>query len=406
VVITNRRAPIVTHMVWYKVGAADERAGQSGLAHFLEHLMFKGTETLGPGEFSEIIARNGGRENAFTSHDYTAYFQTIARDRLDTVMKFEADRMSNLKLTDEVVLPERDVVLEERRSRIGNDPGSQLSEALRAALFLNHPYRLPVIGWEHEIQSLSREAAIDFYRLWYAPNNAVLVVAGDVSAEEVRQLAETHYGPVPARDVPQRLRPVEPEAVAARRVTMKNPRVRQPSLTISYLAPSYSAGASEHAYALQVLDEVLGSGATGRLYRALVVEQALAAGAGSGYNATNFDLATFTVYASPRPGVEIETVEDAVRKEIARLIEDGVEEAEVADAKKRLAAAAIYARDQLSTGPRIFGSALTTGQTVEDVEAWPDRIAAVTVEQVDAALRYVLQDRRSVTALLLPEPGS
>ena len=406
VVITNRRAPIVTHMVWYKAGAADEAAGQSGVAHFLEHLMFKGTETLGPGEFSEIIARNGGRENAFTSHDYTAYFQTIARDRLDTVMKFEADRMANLKLTDEVVLPERDVVLEERRSRIGNNPGSQLSEALRAALFVNHPYRLPVIGWEHEIQALSREAVVAFYRRWYAPNNAVLIVAGDVSAGEVRELAEVHYGPIPARDVPARLRPAEPEPVAARRVVMKSPRVRQPSLTIKYLAPSYNTGASEQAYALQVLDEILGGGSTGRLYRALVVEQALAAGAGSGYGASDLDLSTFSVYASPRPGVEIEALEAALRRELSQLIEQGVEEAEVADAKKRLVAAAVYARDRLSTGPRIFGSALATGQTVEDVESWPDRIATVTVEEVDAALRAVLRDHRSVTGVLLPEPSS
>ncbi len=406
VVITNRRAPIVTHMVWYKAGAADEAAGQSGTAHFLEHLMFKGTETLGPGEFSEIIARNGGRENAFTSQDYTAYYQTIARDRLDTVMKFEADRMANLKLTDELVLPERDVLLEERRSRVGNDPGSQLSEALRAALFVNHPYRLPVIGWEHEIQALSREEAVAFYRRWYAPNNAILIVAGDVSADEVRELAEIHYGPIPARDVPARLRPAEPEPVAARRVVLKSPRVRQPSMTISYLAPSYNTGASERVYALQVLDEILGGGATSRLYRALVVEQALAAGAGSGYGASDLDLSTFSIYASPRPGVEIEALEAALRRELAQLIEQGVEEAEVADAKKRMVAAAVYARDRLSTGPRIFGAALATGRTVAEVEAWPDRIAEVTVEEVDAALRAVLQDHRSVTGVLLPEPSS
>ena len=406
VVITNRRAPIVTHMIWYKAGAADEAAGQSGIAHFLEHLMFKGTETLGPGEFSEIIARNGGRENAFTSQDYTAYYQTIARDRLDTVMKFEADRMANLKLTDELVLPERDVLLEERRSRVGNDPGSQLSEALRAALFVNHPYRLPVIGWEHEIQALSREEAVAFYRRWYAPNNAILIVAGDVSADEVRELAEIHYGPIPARDVPARLRPAEPEPVAARRVVLKSPRVRQPSMTISYLAPSYNTGASERVYALQVLDEILGGGATSRLYRALVVEQALAAGAGSGYGASDLDLSTFSIYASPRPGVEIEALEAALRRELAQLIEQGVEESEVADAKKRMVAAAVYARDRLSTGPRIFGAALATGRTVEEVEAWPDRIAEVTVEEVDAALRAVLQDHRSVTGVLLPEPSS
>ncbi|MEE8144082.1 MAG: pitrilysin family protein, partial [Kiloniellales bacterium] len=258
VVITNRRAPIVTHMLWYKVGAADEPAGRSGIAHFLEHLMFKGTEALGPGEFSQIIARNGGRENAFTSYDYTGYYQTVASDRLEIVMKHEADRMTNLKLTDELVLPEREVVLEERRSGVDREPSSQLSEALRAALFLNHPYRLPVIGWEDEIHALTKDDAVTFYRRWYAPNNAVLIVAGDVSTDEVRRLAETYYGPIPAREIPLRQRPQEPPQLAARRVVLENPRVRQPSITIRYLAPSYNAGQSEHAYALQVLDQILG----------------------------------------------------------------------------------------------------------------------------------------------------
>jgi zinc protease len=197
VVVANRRAPIVTHMLWYKVGAADEPPGKSGIAHFLEHLMFKGTDTLGPGEFSDIIARNGGQENAFTSYDYTGYFQTVAKDRLDIIMKYEADRMTNLTLSDEVVLPERDVVLEERRSRIDREPGAQLGEALRAVLFLHHPYGVPVIGWEEEIRGLTSADAIDFYRRWYAPNNAVLIVAGDVDAEEVRALAETHTGSFP-----------------------------------------------------------------------------------------------------------------------------------------------------------------------------------------------------------------
>jgi len=406
VVITNRRAPIVTHMVWYKVGAADEPPGKSGIAHFLEHLMFKGTETLGPGEFSDIIARNGGQENAFTSYDYTGYFQTVAKDRLEIVMKYEADRMTNLKLTDEVVLPERDVVLEERRSRVDSEPSGQLGEAMTAALFLNHPYGLPVIGWEQEIRSLTSEDAIAFYRRWYAPNNAVLVVAGDVDAEEVRALAETYYGVIPARELPERLRPAEPQQNAARRVILKNERVRQPGVTISYLAPSYRAGESQYAEALQVLDEILGSGSTSRLYRALVVDQAVAAGAGTGYGANTLDLATFTLYGSPRPGVPVEKVEEALRQELARLLEEGVGEQEVADAKRRMVADAVYLRDSLGGGPRIFGRALTTGSTVDDVESWPERIEAVTVEQVNEAAKAVFDERRSVTGVLLPEPTS
>jgi zinc protease len=406
VVVANRRAPIVTHMLWYKVGAADEPPGKSGIAHFLEHLMFKGTDTLGPGEFSDIIARNGGQENAFTSYDYTGYFQTVAKDRLDIIMKYEADRMTNLTLSDEVVLPERDVVLEERRSRIDREPGAQLGEALRAVLFLHHPYGVPVIGWEEEIRGLTSADAIDFYRRWYAPNNAVLIVAGDVDAEEVRALAETHYGVIPAREVPERLRPQEPRQNAARRVILENARVRQPSVTISYLAPSYHAGASDDAEALQVLDEILGSGSTSRLYSALVVEQAVAASAGSAYSASALDLSSFTLFGSPRPDVPVEEVEAALRAELARLLEEGVSAEEVATAKRRMLADAVYARDSLGSGPRVFGRALTTGTTVAEVESWPERIEAVTVEQVNEAAKAVFDERRSATGLLLPKPTS
>ncbi len=406
VVVTNRRAPIVTHMVWYKVGAADEAPGESGIAHFLEHLMFKGTETLGPGEFSRIVALNGGRENAFTSRDYTGYYQMVARDRLEIVMKYEADRMTNLRLGDAVVLPEREVVLEERRSRIANDPGAKLHEMMQATLYLNHPYRLPVIGWEHEIEQLDTETALAFYRRWYAPNNAVLIVAGDITAEELRPLAEKYYGRIPARPVPQRTRVKEPPQYAARRLVLESPQVRQPGISISYIAPSYNSEGSEHAYALQILDEILGGGPTSRLYRSLVIEQALAASAGTGYGATAYDMSSFDFHASPRPGVEVEPLEAALRAEIARVSAHGVSEDEVAAAKRRMRASAVYARDSLGTAPNIFGRALTTGRSVEDVEAWPERIAAVSVADVNAAARAVLRDNASVTGVLLPEPAT
>lgn len=406
VVVTNRRAPIVTHMVWYKVGGADELPGESGNAHFLEHLMFKGTETLGPGEFSQIIAKNGGRENAFTGPDFTAYYQNVARDRLEIVMKYEADRMANLVLTDQVVLPERDVILEERRSRIDNNPGAKLNEMVMAALYLNHPYRIPLIGWEHEIRQLNTETALSFYKRWYAPNNAILIVAGDVTAAEVRALAEKYYGPVAAHPVPERKRVKEPPQTAARRVTLRSPQVRQPSLSITYLAPSYRRATGPEAYALQVLDEILGDGATSRLYRSLVVEQGLAASAGSGYSPTAYDTATFRLYVSPRPGIEIERVEAALRDELVRLLRDGVSEDEVAAAKRRLVAGAVYARDSLNTAPNVIGRGLATGQSVDDIESWPERIEAVTAEQVNAAAAAVLRDEQSVTGALLPKPTS
>jgi zinc protease len=405
VVVENRRAPIVTHMVWYRAGAADEQPGKSGIAHFLEHLMFKGTATMAPGEFSRVIARNGGRDNAFTSWDYTGYFQSVARDRLGLVMRMEADRMTNLVLSDEVVLPERDVVLEERRQVVDNNPGSRLREQMSAALFVNHPYGRPIIGWEHEIRGLTRDDAIAWYRTWYAPNNAVLIVAGDVSPDEVRALAEQHYGPIPARAVPVRVRPAEPPAQAARRIVLKDERVRQPSLSRSYLAPSLARGETRHAYPLEVLADILGA-QSGRLYRALVVERQLATSSGAAYSSDALDLSSFSLWASPRPGVTVEQVEQALDEEIARLLRDGVTTEEVERAKARMKAAAVFARDAIGTAPRIIGAALMSGQSLEEIEAWPVRMAAVTAEQVTEAARAILVEEGAVTGILLQKPRS
>ncbi len=403
VVISNRREPIVTHMMWYRVGSADDPPGRSGIAHFLEHLMFKGTETLAPGEFSKIVAANGGRENAFTSYDYTGYYQNVAVDRLETVMRIEADRMTNLVLTEEIVAPEREVVLEERLSRTDNNPGSILGEASRASFYQNHPYGNPIIGWAHEIAKLTARDAIDFYRRHYAPNNAILVIAGDVNAAQIRPLAEKYYGAIARRDLPPRTRPREPEHRAALRIELRDRRVRQPSWSRSYLAPVYGSEGSEHAYALQVLSQIVGSGASSRLHQALVVKGKLATSAGADYDSLRLDRSSFSVYASPRPGVTLDKIEAAMETEIAKLLAGGVEEEEVERAKQRLRRAAIFARDSLSTGARIIGMALTTGRTVDDVEAWPDRIGAVTVDQVNAAAKAVLRLQSSITAQLLPE---
>ena len=401
VVVSNRRAHVVSHWVWYRVGTADSPPGLSGLPHFLEHLMFKGTGRIPPGEFSKTVARNGGNDNAFTSYDYTAYFQTIARDRLELVMGMEADRMTDLRLVDDIVYPERDVILEERRSRVDNEPSSLLGEQLNAAQFLHHPYRLPVIGWMHEIEAYRREDAEVFYRQWYAPNNAILVVVGDIDADELRPLAERAYGRIPARPVPQRRRLAEPPQHAERRLSLSDPRVRQPSLIRSYLAPSYASQGSEHAYPLAVLAEALGSGGTSRLYRRLVVDQGLATGAGCSYWASCLDRTTFRIYSSPRPGVELDALEAALDAEIAALLENGIAGDELARTKRRMLADAIYARDSLSGAAHVLGAALTAGQTVVDVEAWPARIDAVTADQVAAAAALVLDRRRSVTGRLL-----
>jgi zinc protease len=406
VVVENHRAPIVTHMVWYRVGAADEPAGKSGIAHLLEHLMFKGTPSIPPGEFSKIVARMGGRDNAFTSSDYTAYFQNVASDRLEAVMKLEADRMRNLTLDDQNVQTERAVVMEERRSRTDNNPQALLSERVEAALFLNHPYRRPVIGWGSEIAQLTREDALDFYKRWYAPNNAILVVAGDVQPEKVKELAETYYGPLKPEQTPARIRADEPPQVAARTVTLEDARVQQPSWSRTYMAPSYNSADKAAPYALEVLAEILGGGATSRLYKSLVVEQGVASAASSWYDPTALDMTTLGLAATPRPGVDVAKVQAAMDKEVRLVLDKGITPAEVERAKSRLRANVAYARDSLHTGARVLGEALTTGQKVEDVEAWPARIAAVTPEQVNAAAKAVLDDKASVTGILLPGKGA
>src|SRR3954470_22347218 len=239
VVIPDRRVPVATHMVWYKNGSADDPLGQSGIAHFLEHLMFKGTERHPAGEFSKVVSSLGGQENAFTSFDYTAYFQRVSREHLGRMMEFEADRMAGLNFDDDVVAPERDVVLEERRMRVETDPSAQLSEAMAASLFVHHPYGIPIIGWMHEIETLNRTNALAYYRRFYTPENAVLVVAGDVTADEVRRLSEETYVQVPARgERPVRFRPREPEPVAARHITVADTKVEQSTLQRLYLVPS------------------------------------------------------------------------------------------------------------------------------------------------------------------------
>ncbi|NQU61054.1 MAG: insulinase family protein [Rhodospirillales bacterium] len=401
VVVQNHRVPVVTHMVWYSVGSADEGPGESGIAHFLEHLMFKGTKKRAPGEFSKILARNGGSENAFTSSDYTAYFQTVAANRLELVMEMEADRMTNLVLAESDVQTEKEVVLEERRSRTDNNPGAILAEQATAALFLNYPYRRPVIGWAHEIEALSLKNVMAFYKKWYAPGNAILVVAGDITAQELKPMAEKYYGRIPRSPPTPRLRPTEPPQSAGRQVTLKDKRVRQPSWSRTFLAPSMLTGETQHVYALEVLADILGGGATSRLNRALVVDGKIAISAGSYYGSDERGPSRFGLHATPKPGVSMQTLEKAVEAEVVKILQAGVSQSELDRAKKRMQAQAVYARDSLQGGARVLGSALAIGMKIEDVESWPERINAVTIEQVQAAAKAVLQEGHSVTSLLL-----
>lgn len=406
VVLEDHRAPIVTHMVWYRVGSADEAPLKSGIAHFLEHLMFKGTKTLAPGEFSAIVATNGGQENAFTSYDYTAYYQNVSVDKLPLFMKMEADRMQNLQLTDEIVAPELKVVLEERSQRTDNRPGGLFSEQFRAAQYLAHPYGTPVIGWRHELETLTTQDAIDWYNRYYAPNNAILIVAGDVKAADVFALAEEYYGPIPAKVIPVRQRVAEPPQLAKRTVEMSDRRVREPSWQQSYLGPISREAPPKQLRALEVLGRILGGGVTSRLYDQLVVDRMIATNAGAYFDSGAYDYTGFTLYASPTADHSLDDIEAAVQAIIRDVIENGVTEAELRRAQRQMLADAIYARDNMQGAANIFGAALAAGQSIEDIVTWPRQISEVTAAEVQEASKMIFDERRSVVGRLTPEPAA
>ncbi len=405
VVIPDRRAPIVTHMVWYKVGSADEPPGKSGIAHFFEHLMFKATKTYPEGAFDKAVAAIGGSDNAFTSYDYTAFYETVPPEALGEMMVFEADRMRNLILDDKTVATERDVILEERRARVDNDPGSLLSEEVDATLWQNQPYRIPVIGWRQEIEQLGRAEALAFYDRYYRPNNAILVVAGDVEPDAVRALAEKTYGKLErGPDLPPRIRPVEPEQQARRTVTLADARVGEPSFSTQWVVPSYHTAEPGEAEALDLLSEILGGGPRSRLYQELVVRKRVATSAGASFQGTMLDDTNFAVYAQPRDGTPLADVETAVNAEIARVAASGVTNDELERAKDRFIRATIFARDRQDAMANLYGSTLATGGKIEDIAEWPDRIRKVTPGEIKAvAARYLLPER-SVSGYLLPKP--
>jgi zinc protease len=405
VVIPDHRTPVVTQMTWYKVGSADETPGKSGLAHFLEHLMFKGTSKHPAGEFSQTVLRVGGNENAFTSTDYTGYFQRVPREELGKMMEFEADRMTGLILKDENVLPERDVVLEEFNTRVANNPEARLTEQIMAALYLNHPYGRPVIGWHQEIEKLDREDALAFYRRFYAPNNAILVIAGDVDAGDVRPMVERTFGAVAAQPAipPRRFRPQEPEPAAPRTVTLSDPRVEQPSLRRYYLVPSATTAGAGESPALDVLAQLMGGGSNSYLYRRLVIDRPLAVNASASYQGTSLDATQFAISASPRSGVEFAQIEQVIDEVISDIGQNAVRAEDLDRVKTQLIAEAIYAQDNQATLARWYGGALTTGLSIEDIRSWPDRIRAVTAEQVREAAQKWLEKNRSVTGYLIKD---
>ena len=402
VVIEDHRAPVVVHMLWYRAGAADETPGVSGIAHFLEHLLFKATDTLASGEFSEIVAANGGTDNAFTSQDTTAYHQRVAADRLGLMMQMEADRMRNIRLTEDDIATERQVILEERNQRTDSSAGALFGEQRRAAQYLNHPYGIPVIGWKHEMEDLSLEDAMRFYRKYYAPNNAILIVAGDVTPDDVLALAQTHYGPLePTVGLTRRERVEEPPQIAERRITYADPRVSQPYVIRTYLATERNPGAQEDAAALTMLSEILGgSGVTSVLGNKLTIETQQAVHASAFYSGTSLDKTTFGLIIVPTPDRTLEQAEAALDAAIAEFMEEGVDEAHLARIKRQVRAAQIFAEDNVGALARRYGTALTSGLTIADVDAWPDVIEAVTADDIMAAANKIFDRSQAVTGYL------
>ncbi|WP_342077854.1 pitrilysin family protein [Yoonia sp. SS1-5] len=399
VVIEDHRAPVVVHMVWYRVGSADEPVGASGVAHFLEHLLFKQTDILEAGEFSATVAANGGSDNAFTSYDYTAYFQRIAADRLELMMQMESNRMNNLAITADDIETERNVVLEERNQRTENNPNALAREQFRAALYQNHRYGVPIIGWKHEMEQLALEDALDFYDLYYSPNNAILVVAGDVEPDDVKALAEKYYGPIPAEpQLPERVRPEEPPQRAERRITYVDPRVSNPYVTRSYLAPERDPGAQEDAAALVYLAELLGgSPFTSDLGRALQFDTQTAVYTNASYDGSSLDDTSFSVAVVPAAGVSLSAAEAAMDQVIADFIANPIDPTRLESIRMQLRASEVYALDNVQGLARRYGTALTQSLTVEDVQAWPDILQAVTEDDIKAVARKVFNRDQSVT---------
>ena len=401
VVIPDHRAPVVTQMLWFKVGAVDDPPGISGLAHFFEHMMFRGTKSVPGDQFAQIIAKNGGELNAFTTHDYTAFYEQIASDRLKLAMDMEADRIANLDLSDNNVVTERNVVLEERRMRVENNPQSLAAEQISAALHLSHPYGRPVIGWANEVGRIDTVAARDFYKHHYAPNNATLIIAGDVTPDQARLLAQSEYGKVPARELQPRAEFTEPPRLAETRMDIVRPDVEVPVFERIYRVASYAQAAPGQAEGLEMLAQTLGGDQNAALYRVLVEEKKLATDAGASYNGYARDAAEFSVYAVPRSGVSLDAVEKAIDQVLAGFAAAPQKASDMNRARTQLVASVTYRRDSQQEMATAYGVALMIGLTADDVNDWPNRIRAINAEDVRKAAGS-LDRKNAVSATLRP----
>ncbi len=400
----DRRAPTAVHMVWYRTGSMDEVDGSSGLAHLLEHMMFKGTPGVGPGEFNKRVAAAGGRDNAFTSRDYTAYYQQVPKEKLDEMMELEADRMRHLTVDPKEFAQEIKVVMEERRLRTDNNPHAKLFEQMNAVAFQVHPYRRPVIGWMNDLEKMTAEDARVWYERWYVPNNAIVVVVGDVDHETVFRLAEKHYGALAARPLPVRRQFSEPEQKGARRIVVKAP-AELPMLLMGYKAPTLRDIARDSdPYALEMLGAVLDGHEAARFGKRLVREQKIAVSAGISYDITARGPGVFYLYGTPAEGRTVAELEAALRTEIGRIQKEGVSEEELKRAKSQLLAAQIYKLDSMYGQAMEIGSAETIGFSHRDIDRVIERIRQVTSAQVQAVVRQYFNDDILTVGVLDPQP--
>jgi len=406
IVKVDNRSPVVVQQIWYRVGSIDEPAGKGGISHVLEHMMFKGTRKVGPGEFSKIIARNGGRENAFTNTDYTAYFQTLEKSRLPVAMELEADRMHNLVIDPKEFSKEVAVVMEERRLRTDDKPEGRLYEAFRAEAYKTHPYGKAIIGTMQELKSLTAKDLTDWYQDWYAPNNATLVIVGDVDPDAVFALAEKYYGGIPSRELPVRNLPAEPEQKAERRITLRIP-AQVPQLLIGFHAPVLTGSADEwEPYALDVLAGVLDGGDSARFTSHLVREQQVAASAGAGYDAVARAPSLFMIQATPFNGKTVAVLEKALMAEIDKLKTEPVSDAELNRIKAQVVASDVYQRDSMFYQGMEIGMLTVSGLDWRVGDHYVERINAITADQVNAVARKYLVPENMTVAVLEPVRGN
>lgn len=407
-VIENHRAPVVVSQVWYKIGASYEHDGITGVSHVLEHMMFKGTDKHPAGEFSEIVAANGGEENAFTGQDYTAYFQKIANDRLELCLELEADRMRNLNFDEKEFIKEIEVVKEERRLRTDDKPTALTYERFNAVAFTNSPYRRPIIGWMEDLDTLTIDDARQWYKTWYAPNNATLVVAGDVEAEEVYRLAKQYFGQLPASEIPQLKPRHEAKQYGTQRIMVELP-AKIPYLIMGYKAPVLTADMVSQKdewemYALEVLAGVLDGGNSARLSKNLVRGQEIASSASASYGMSARHETLFVLSAVPNDEVAIEVLEFALREEINIIKTQLPDDKELDRVKAQVAASQVYKQDSTFYQAMEVGMLDTIGLPWQIKDQYVDKILAVTAEQVQQVANKYLTDERLTVAVLDPLP--